>query len=100
MTAAGFTGRSLGQLALAFLAGLLSLLSPCVLPLVPLVLGAALSEHRLGPAAVAAGLAVSFVAIGMFVATVGFSIGLDTGVFRSAAAGSRPGAGVYSSHGG
>ncbi len=71
---------------LAFIAGLLSTLSPCVLPIIPLVLGAAASEHRMGPAALAAGLAVSFVAIGLFVATVGFAIGLDTGVFRVFAA--------------
>ena len=73
-------------LALALAAGLLSVLSPCVLPLLPLVLGAAASEHRLGPLALAGGLALSFVVIGLFVATIGFSIGLDGGVFRSAAA--------------
>ncbi|MCJ2037645.1 sulfite exporter TauE/SafE family protein [Methylobacterium sp. E-041] len=74
------------SLGLAFLAGILSVLSPCVLPLLPLVLGAAASEHRLGPAALAAGLALSFVAIGLFVATVGFAIGLDAGIFRIGAA--------------
>lgn len=61
---------------------MLSILSPCVLPLVPIVLGAAVSEHRFGPAALAVGLAISFVAIGMFVATVGFAIGLDGAFFR------------------
>ncbi|GJE38961.1 cytochrome c biogenesis CcdA family protein [Methylobacterium persicinum] len=71
---------------LAFVAGILSVLSPCVLPLLPLVLGAAASEHRLGPAALAAGLALSFVAIGLFVATIGFAIGLDAGLFRTGAA--------------
>lgn len=76
----------IATLGLAFLAGILSVLSPCVLPLLPLVLGAAASEHRLGPAALAGGLALSFVAIGLFVATVGFAIGLDAGVFRLAAA--------------
>ena len=70
----------------AFLAGILSVLSPCVLPLLPLVLGAAASEHRLGPVALAAGLALSFTVIGLFVATVGFTIGLDAGVFRIGAA--------------
>lgn len=75
-----------GTLGLAFLAGILSTLSPCVLPLLPIVLGAAASEHRLGPAALAAGLALSFVAIGLFVATVGFSIGLDSDFFRQFAA--------------
>lgn len=73
-------------LALAFLAGLLSILSPCVLPLVPLVLGAAISEHRLGPVALAAGLAVSFTALGLLVALVGFSAGIDANAFRVAAA--------------
>jgi cytochrome c-type biogenesis protein len=75
-----------GTIGFAFLAGVLSILSPCVLPLVPVVLGAALGEHRLGPVALASGLALSFTAIGILVATIGFSFGLDTGVFRTAAA--------------
>ncbi|WP_232630411.1 cytochrome c biogenesis protein CcdA [Methylobacterium sp. Leaf118] len=74
------------SLGLALLAGLLSVLSPCVLPLLPLVLGAAASAHRFGPAALAAGLALSFTAIGLFVATVGFALGLDTALFRTGAA--------------
>ncbi len=73
-------------LGLAFLAGILSILSPCVLPLLPVILAAAVSQHRYGPAALAAGLAISFVAIGLFVATIGFSIGIDGGVLRTAAA--------------
>jgi cytochrome c biogenesis protein CcdA len=73
-------------LGLAFLAGGLSVLSPCVLPLLPIVLGSAASEHRLGPAALAAGLAVSFTAIGLFVATIGFAAGIDTGFFRMVSA--------------
>ena len=77
---------ALGSLGLAFLAGLLSIVSPCVLPLLPIVLGAAASEHRMGPAALAAGVALSFVAIGLFIATVGFAIGLDGDIFRTAAA--------------
>lgn len=77
----------IGTLGLAGLAGLLSVLSPCVLPLLPLVLGAAAAEHRLGPAALAAGLALSFTAIGLFVATLGFAVGLDGVVFRRVGAG-------------
>lgn len=73
---------SLATLGLALLAGILSVLSPCVLPLLPIVLGTAASEHRLGPLALAVGLALSFVVIGIFVATIGFAIGLDTDVFR------------------
>ncbi len=74
------------SILLALFAGLFSILSPCVLPLVPIVLGAAVSEHRCGPAALAGGLALSFTAIGMFVATIGYAIGLDGEVFRSVAA--------------
>lgn len=73
-------------LGLALLAGILSVLSPCVLPLLPIVFGTAQSEHRLGPAALALGVAISFTLIGLFVATVGFAIGLDTDVFRLVAA--------------
>ena len=75
-----------GALGLAFLAGVLTVLSPCVLPLLPIVLGAAASRHRLGPLALAGGLALSFTAIGLFVATIGFAMGLDTGVFRAVSA--------------
>lgn len=77
---------SAGVLGLAFVAGLLSVLSPCVLPLLPLVLGAAAAEHRLAPALLAAGVAISFVVVGLFVATIGFSVGLDGAVFRVGAA--------------
>ena len=76
----------IGTLGLAFLAGVLSVLSPCVLPLLPIVLGTAACEHRLGPIALAAGLALSFVTIGLFIATVGFAIGLDADVFRAISA--------------
>ena len=75
-----------GALGLAFLAGVLTVLSPCVLPLLPIVLGAAASQHRLGPLALAGGLALSFTAIGLFVATIGFAAGLDSGFFRTVSA--------------
>jgi cytochrome c-type biogenesis protein len=76
----------LGSPFLAFAAGILSILSPCVLPIIPLVLGTATSESRLGSVALAAGLSLSFVTIGLFVATVGYSIGLDADLFRYIAA--------------
>ncbi|KAB2919408.1 MAG: cytochrome c biogenesis protein CcdA [Hyphomicrobiaceae bacterium] len=74
------------MLAVALLAGILSTLSPCVLPLLPVVLGSAAAEHRLAPAALASGLALSFTTIGLFVATLGFSAGIDTDLFRYVAA--------------
>ncbi len=77
---------SLAAVGLAFLAGLLSVLSPCVLPLLPVVFAAATAEHRYGALALAAGLTLSFTAIGLFVATIGFAIGLDSDFFRTLAA--------------
>src|SRR5690349_16225250 len=76
----------LGSPFLAFAAGTLSILSPCVLPIIPIILSTATSESRLGPLALAAGLSLSFVTIGLFVATVGYSIGLDADLFRYVAA--------------
>jgi cytochrome c-type biogenesis protein len=73
-------------LALAFAAGLLSILSPCVLPLVPIVLGAAVAAHPLGAFALAGGLAVSFTVLGLVLALVGFGLGVDPDMFRLAAA--------------
>lgn len=70
----------------AFLAGIVSILSPCVLPLVPLVLAGAVSKHRFGPAVLAGGVALSFAGVGLFVATIGYALNIDGGVFRIAAA--------------
>jgi cytochrome c biogenesis protein CcdA len=69
-------------LGAAFVAGLLTILSPCVLPILPIVFGAATSEHRFGSTALAAGVATSFVVVGLFVATVGFALGLDASLFH------------------
>src|SRR3974390_381320 len=71
-----------GAIGLAMLAGVLSALSPCVLPLLPLVFGAAATEHKWGPALLALGVTLSFVGIGLFVATIGFAIGLDGEALR------------------
>lgn len=76
----------LGGIGLGFLAGVLTILSPCVLPLLPLVLGPAISAHRFGLPALAAGLVLAFVGVGLFVATIGFSVGLDGDVFRAISA--------------
>src|SRR5437868_14809596 len=71
---------------LGYLAGVLSTLSPCVLPLIPILLATAVGAHRLGPYALAAGLALSFAIVGVFIATLGASLGLDASTFRSVAA--------------
>lgn len=76
----------LGVYGLSLAAGTLSTLSPCVLPLVPILLAAAIAAHRLGPVALAGGLALSFTGIGAIIASLGAGLDLDPGLFRSAAA--------------
>lgn len=74
-----------GNYFLGLVAGMLSILSPCVLPLLPVVFGTAAGKHRAGPVALAAGLTLSFVATGLFIATVGHRIGFDGAWIRPAA---------------
>ena len=74
------------NLAFGFLAGTLTTLSPCVLPLLPVLLGGAVQQHRLAPLALASGLAVSFTAVGLFVASLGFALDIDAGAIRVSAA--------------
>jgi cytochrome c biogenesis protein CcdA len=62
---------------LAFGAGALTILSPCVLPLVPVVLGSAAQKHRHGPIALATGLVFGFAAVGFVVAAFGSKLGVD-----------------------
>ncbi|CAM5779853.1 cytochrome c biogenesis CcdA family protein [Rhizobacter fulvus] len=76
-----------GTFALGYLAGLLSTLSPCVLPLLPILIATALGQHRFGPWALAAGLTVSFMLVGTVIAAFGASVGLDPAVLRQVAAG-------------
>lgn len=76
----------IGSFLFAFLAGVLSTLSPCVLPLIPIIIGAAANQHRYGPFALAGGLTISFAIIGTALASVGSSIGLAQDGFRLFAA--------------
>jgi cytochrome c biogenesis protein CcdA len=75
-----------GTYGIAFAAGGLSTLSPCVLPLVPILIGSALAAHRLGAWALAGGLTLSFTLIGALLASLGASIGLEPDTFRTFAA--------------
>ena len=64
------------EFILAYLAGLLTLINPCVLPVLPIVLVGALNANKAGPVALAAGMSVSFVAFGVLVTAFGAGIGL------------------------
>jgi len=76
----------LATYGLGLLAGALSILSPCVLPLVPVLAAAAVAAHRFGPLALGIGLAMSFTVVGLAVATLGASLGLDPDTFRTVGA--------------
>jgi cytochrome c-type biogenesis protein len=62
-------------LALTFGAGLVSVASPCVLPVVPIIVTGTAEDHRARPALVVAGIAASFVAMGVVTSLFGAVIG-------------------------
>ena len=68
------------EFVFAYLAGLLTLINPCVLPVLPIVLAASLNASKAGPLALAAGMSVSFVVFGVFVTAFGATIGLTQDV--------------------
>ena len=65
------------HLIFAYLAGLLTLINPCVLPVLPIVLASSLQTDRRAPIALAAGMSVSFVTLGLGVAALGPVLGLN-----------------------
>jgi len=76
----------LGSYGFGLIAGLLSTLSPCVLPILPILLGSSTAAHPRAPLALAIGLALSYAIIGTFIASIGTAIGIDATVFRQVGA--------------
>lgn len=70
----------------SFAAGALSTLSPCVLPIVPIIMSSALQTARLGPAALLSGVVLSYTVVGTVLAMFGTSLGVDTIHVRMASA--------------
>ena len=68
------------ELVLAYAAGLLTLINPCVLPLLPLIGATALARHRLAPLAMAAGMATSFTLAGLGAFALTRALGLPQDV--------------------
>ena len=64
------------DLILGFGAGVLTLINPCVLPVLPLVLASATQTSAYGPLALASGMSLAFVSLGMLVITLGHTVGL------------------------
>ena len=74
---------SFSALGLSLLAGSLTTLSPCVFPILPLVLGGAAQGNRLAPLAMGLGMALSFAGIGVALGALGPALGLDSEHVRS-----------------
>ena len=77
---------SLPQLGLSLFAGSLTTLSPCVFPLLPLVLGGALQGSRVAPLAMGLGMTASFAGIGMLLGALGPALGIDGDTVRTGGA--------------
>ncbi|SLN28029.1 thiol:disulfide interchange protein precursor [Pseudoruegeria aquimaris] len=74
------------ELLFAYGAGLLTLINPCVLPVLPIVLATALQADPRGPAALAAGMSLSFVVLGVLVASAGYALGITEEAIAQAGA--------------
>lgn len=72
----------LSALPLSFAAGVLTTLSPCVLPLLPMIIGSATSEHRYGMFALSGGMVLSFTLIGVGLASLGLAVDINPDYFR------------------
>lgn len=72
----------LGSTFLSFVAGLVTILNPCVLPLVPILVASALGKSRFGPLALAGGLVTSFTLFGFTVIAFGYSLGINEQLVR------------------
>jgi cytochrome c biogenesis protein CcdA len=60
-----------------YLAGMLTALSPCVLPLLPIVVGGAIERHRAAPLLMGLGMTTAFACGGFLLGAVGAAIELD-----------------------
>ncbi|MEO0486539.1 MAG: cytochrome c biogenesis CcdA family protein [Pseudomonadota bacterium] len=74
------------DLVLGYLAGLLTLINPCVVPVLPIVLASSLQASKWGPVALAAGMSVTFVALGITVTAFGRAFGIDERAIADAGA--------------
>lgn len=72
----------LAHLGLSLVAGSLTTLSPCVFPILPLVIGGAVQANRLAPLAMGLGMAISFALIGVVLGALGPALGIDSDSVR------------------
>ncbi len=76
----------IGQLGFSLAAGSLTTLSPCVFPILPLVIGSAVQANRFAPVAMGVGMALSFSMIGVLLGLLGPALNIDGDSIRLAGA--------------
>jgi cytochrome c-type biogenesis protein len=63
------------NIALVFVAGLASVLSPCVLPVIPIIVTGKSDDHKFRPLLIVSGIAVTFMIMGVISSIFGAAIG-------------------------
>ena len=75
--------HSIFDLPLATLAGILTIASPCVLPILPILLGTSLAQHsRTRPLFIAAGFVITFASLGMLLSVVSSQVDMAQEALR------------------
>ncbi len=78
--------ESVGELGVALAAGALTTFNPCVFPILPLVVGAALQANRAAPLLMGAGMSASFALLGLLTGLLADSANLDADLMRQGSA--------------
>lgn len=76
----------MGELGIAIAAGGLTTLNPCVFPILPLVVGASLQEHRIAPVVMGIGMVFAFATLGLATGLLAESTGFDSDLIRNISA--------------
>ncbi|MBK8120104.1 MAG: sulfite exporter TauE/SafE family protein [Sulfuritalea sp.] len=74
------------SIVVTYAAGMLTALSPCVLPLLPIVVGGAMQRHRAAPLLMGIGMTTAFAVTGWMLGALGPAMDLDAEWIHQAAA--------------
>ena len=76
----------MGSAFLGLLAGALTTLSPCILPILPVVLVGTAAKHRYGPLALVGGLVLAFTGFGLLISGAAWALDISSEVIRTTSA--------------
>ena len=76
------------EIIIAFIAGVLTIAAPCILPLLPIILGASIGQSsKSRPIFIVLGFTLVFSLAGIFISIISREIGVSSNVFREIAIG-------------